>query len=924
MKTIVHLVAGWVALALIPGALSLAQAQSVTPAGPSPSADKSDETVTLSPFIVVTDHDSGYIAADTINAGRMRMNLLMTPGDMEVFTRDLLDDLGVFNMDEAVGWLTSSHPYETGGINGNSMNPASLGLHESGGNVSLRGMATQPSTRNYFLSATTPMEYNVQRVEAGRGPNAILYGEGGPGGGVNYITKKPQGRPFGSFRLRLDSEGSLGMSLDFNRPLTPNLGVRYNASALDQRHFVDRVKMKSMGNALSVLYRPWERTQINVDADFTRTERPGFIMTSFTDQNSSWNAVPVTTPLTTAQATAAGLALRTGTHFWTWVDGMGMLDLRGTAYTNGAGIPLVFSYPAGIANVPPPDKSFNAQPGQINVRANTVDLQASADHSFRNGFSMQLAGQYAKYRAKGGNYAFTGALKDPNAFLPGGIPNPNFGKIYSYSYYGRKIDGTYRESKTVRLVAAYPIRGFGGITNVSAFAHHQESDSRTIYWDPHIVDPTSNLSILDNSSRIYFYRYWDNITPSFPDFSRMYDLVDVPTGEGFVENKNDAWEVAASGSYLKDRLTYVAGFRRDRSDLTTRNGDTASRDRVTGAFGAYTVDSRVAYNDVKTFGVVYFPLEKVGLYADYAEGFTIQTNANPRIDGTFERANIVPSKSESLGLRFRIARTDRLAIVGSAGYYKAKQENSAAGINIGSINQLWANHGMPERYIETFSSAPTSTSSVNAIQSTRSYSGWGWEGNVTVNVASRLRLVANLALPDTKQFDTAPDYRAYVATHMPQWEQWANDPANPARTSDANSVRSIQSFINGFQDDRRQNGTYKYRCNITGVYTMRKGALRGLRIGAGSQFYGQRLVGNQIDRPYDYVYGPAYNLVSGSLGYQVKFPHGRLDLQFNVDNLLDYDDPIYHGKTNYQGRLIEYGFRRVNPRSFRLTSTLSF
>jgi outer membrane receptor protein involved in Fe transport len=827
-------------------------------------------------------------------------------------------------MDEAVGWLTSSHPIETGGINGNSMSPTSLALHDSGANVSLRGMATQPSTRNYFLSATTPLEYNVQRVEAGRGPNAILYGEGGPGGGVNYITKKPQGRPFGSMRLRLDSEGSMGLALDINRPVTRNLGVRYNVSALEQRHFVDRVKMKSLGNALSVLYRPWERTRGSVEVDFTRTQRPGFIMTSVTDQNSSWNGVPVTGTLTTAQATAAGLALRTGSHFWTWVDGMGILDLRTTAYTNGAGIPLIFSYPAGIANTPPPDKNFNVNPSQLNVRASTVDLQTTVDHSFRNGISLQLAGQYAKYRAAGGNYAFTGALKDPNAFLPGGVSNPNFGKTYSYSYYGRQIDGTFRESKTVRLVAAYPIKALGGTTNLSAFAHRQESDSRTVYWDPHIVDPASTLSILDNSSRIYLYRYWDNITPSLPDFSRMYDLRNVPTADGFVNNKNDAYEVAASGSYLRDRLSYVAGFRRDKSDLTTRNGDTASRDRVTGAFGNYTVDHRVAYNDTKTFGLVYFPLERIGVYADYAEGFTIQTNANPRLDGSFARANIVPSKSESLGLRFRIARTDAMAVVGSIGYYEARQENSVVGVSIGNINQIWSNHQMPERYIETFSASPVTVSSLNAIQTTRSYSGWGWEGNLTVNVANQLRLVMNAALPDTKQFDTAPDVRAYVATHMPQWERWANDPANPTRVSDANSVRSIQSFINGFQDDRRQNGTYKYRCNVTGVYTMRKGALRGLRIGAGSQFYGQRLVGNQIDRPYDYVYGPAYHLVSGSLGYQVKLLHARLDLQFNVDNVLDYDEPIFNGKTNYQGTLVKYGFRRVNPRSFRLTSTLSF
>src|SRR5688500_183796 len=134
--------------------LGAAHAQSVNTnaSGSTARESRDNEPVTLSPFVVSTNQDTGYIAADTLNAGRLRTNLLMTPGTMEVFTRDLLDDLGVFNIDEASAWLTSSHPLETNGINGNSLNPASLAAHDSGSNVSLRGMATQPSTRNYFLS----------------------------------------------------------------------------------------------------------------------------------------------------------------------------------------------------------------------------------------------------------------------------------------------------------------------------------------------------------------------------------------------------------------------------------------------------------------------------------------------------------------------------------------------------------------------------------------------------------------------------------------------------------------------------------------------------------------------------------------------------------------------------------------------------
>ncbi len=912
-------------LSLLIGAAST-YAQSLPPiaAGSSGKKTTEDEAVSLSPFVVVTDKDNGYIAADTLNAGRLRTNLLMTPGTMEVFTRDLLDDLGIFNIDEASAWLTSSHPLETNGINGNSMNPASLASHDSGSNVSLRGMATQPSTRNYFLSATTPMEYNVQRVEAGLGPNAILYGEGGPGGGVNYITKQAERRPFGSVRFRTDTLSSLGVAFDLNRPLSDTFEVRYNASVLDQRSYVDRTKTRSLGNAFSAAYRPWEGTRVNVDADFTRVRRPGFIMTSYGDSNSAWNRVPVTANLTTAQATAAGLALRGTTGFLTYIDGLGMIDLRGTANTTGSGIPLISSYPAGIATTPDPGRSFNANPSDIDVRSSTEDLQAGIDHRFRNGLSLQLAGQFAKYRADGGNYPFTGALIDPNVNLPGGRPNPNFGKLYSASYLGRNIDGTFRDSKTVRFVAAYPIKGFGGTTSLSAFGHRQESNSRIVYWDMQNADPRQTTAINDGSRRINIYRYWDNLTPSLPDFSKLYDLRAVPSADGYTQNKNDAFELAASGDYLRGRLTYVAGFRRDKSALETRNGDTASRNRVTGAFGTYTTEDRVAYNNTTTFGVVWFPWERLGAYADYAEGFTIQTNANPKMDGTFAGANIVPSKAESAGLRFRLAKTQMMTIVGSVGYYQAEQNNSALSINVGSINTIWANHRLPERYIETFSASPTVTAALNSIQSTRSFAGKGYEGSLTMNVANAFRLIVNAALPQTRQFDTAADYRAYVAKNLPLWEQWMNDPTNVNRVSDTTQVRTIQNTINGFQDERVQNGTYRYRYNLTGVYTVRAGRLKGLRIGSGAQIYGPRVIGNEIDRPYDYVYAKSYYLVSGSLGYPVKLRRAHLDLQLNIDNLLNHDAPMVNGMFVVGNRLVPYGFRRMNPPELRLTSTLKF
>jgi hypothetical protein len=44
----------------------------------------------------------------------------------------------------------------------------------------------------------------------------------------------------------------------------------------------------------------------------------------------------------------------------------------------------------------------------------------------------------------------------------------------------------------------------------------------------------------------------------------------------------------------------------------------------------------------------------------------------------------------------------------------------------------------------------------------------------------------------------------------------------------------------------------------------------------------------------------------------------------NSDNLLNYDTPMYNGMFIVDNRLVPYGFRRMNTRELRLTSTLRF
>ncbi len=920
-----------------------ARAQTVSAAPP-----PTEPAVTLSPFEVKTDRDQGYVATDTLNAGRLSTNALMTPGNFEAMTRDLLNDLGVFNIDEASGWLTNARPLELGAIEGNSMNPASLGLNDSGVNVSLRGLGANPSTRNYFTSASTPKEFNVERAEAARGPNAILYGEGGPGGSLNYLTKRARSRDFATLRLRGDDRGSVSAALDVNRKLTGQLDARYNGAALDTRHFLDRVRYREFDHALALAWRPFRGTTVNVDVDYTRNTRPG-ITIAYADQYSQWDHQPVTGPITAAATlTARGLANWSAatTPYLTYVEGLGLIDFAGAAHTTGPGLPVFTEqrygdalFPSraagqpGISALPPLPRSFNANPRNIDVTDRARDVQFSVDHVFAGGLTLQLAGQTSAYRADGGNFYFLNVYIDPLQFLPGTTrPNPNYGKPYSATNLGRRVDAD-RSSKSARIVAAYPWRHRGGTTTFSAFGMHQQQNSDTGYSDSAIRTPGSTLPITNAANTLHVFRYFDNLTTRLPDFSKTLDLVSVATARGITKQKTQAFEAAAAGSYFRDTLSVIAGFRRDRSALETYNGVAATRDARSGAFTEYTPDSRLAFNNTTTVGFVYFPIKMLGVYANHGEGFTIQTTTNKRLDGSFTKANIVPATERSGGLRFNL-NAGETKIVGSVGYYKAEQENLPVGVGVGNVNTLWRDLGSFEgrsysnRYIETFSGDPFSSAALNAITSSRSIVGWGWEGSVTANFGQSLRLTLNAALPRTKQGDTALDYVAYVNQNLATWTALAANPANPNRAADSTFVAQVNQFIAGFADGRSQERTYKYRYNLFGVYTVPRDTLKGLRLGGGVQFHGPSQIGNAIGQAYNYVYAKSYYLATASLGYPFKIGRRKIDVQLNVDNLLNQGDAIYNGLFAYvfNGTTynIPYGTKNIWPRTGRLTVTIPY
>ncbi|MEM8547397.1 MAG: TonB-dependent receptor, partial [Pseudomonadota bacterium] len=167
--------------------------------------------------IVVVAHNRDYspTKADTFQLG---LDLLKTPASVSVISQDLLQDLQVNNIDEALRNVAGVTRQKTNNGGGES-----LSIRGFGASVFKDGAPVATGLNIASLPSTEPA--NLERIEVLKGPSALLYGEGGPGGLINYVTKRPEtertttlevlGGSYDFYKIELDTTGAFGADSPF-------------------------------------------------------------------------------------------------------------------------------------------------------------------------------------------------------------------------------------------------------------------------------------------------------------------------------------------------------------------------------------------------------------------------------------------------------------------------------------------------------------------------------------------------------------------------------------------------------------------------------------------------------------------------------------------------------------------------------------
>jgi iron complex outermembrane receptor protein len=145
-----------------------------------------DEVIELSPFTVNAAADKGYRAENTLAGSRLNTSLRDTPSSVSVFTEKFLEDLGINQIEDLIGYTVGATLAVQDTNAGPTANAAISGERLIRG-IDLRGIGSSLGL-DYFKAITPNDSYRVGRYDESRGPNGILFGISSAGGLMNQSS----------------------------------------------------------------------------------------------------------------------------------------------------------------------------------------------------------------------------------------------------------------------------------------------------------------------------------------------------------------------------------------------------------------------------------------------------------------------------------------------------------------------------------------------------------------------------------------------------------------------------------------------------------------------------------------------------------------------------------------------------------------
>jgi len=923
-------------LSLFAGTAAIAQA-----AVPMP-----DQPIELSPFSVKADKDYGYTAANTLAGGRLSTELLKTPVSTSVMTRELLDDLGITDVQGALAWTTGALAAGDSDVNANAASGDSLnGRPTLGGNnnsVSLRGFSAVSVARNYFPWFVNSDGYNTERIDVSRGPNALIFGDASTGGIVNVTTKRAGGPPKREVQVRVSDEGQFRVAADYNQTMSKNLAVRVNLLRERSEGWRDFFQNDRDGIFLTTTITPWKNAQIRLEGEYGKTHRisPALYIR---DVASGWNgtttyAARLTGSTNPAAATGTArfdntAALRNLPYLILDLGNQsaGFVDWQGWARTTGQGTPLEVGVPAaagGLAGIPIQANAVIGQRGYRTVPDYAYAVRAAAYratdeyHAFSAFYEQRLTQnlylELAGTSQARDNVIYTPASHnqlyiDVNSNQPNGSANPSFLRPY-ISGTGYRPIATDQTIQEVRASLAYLADFDFTKQRIGAVVSQRMTETeQTQRW--YVRTNGANPDVSNVANRLYFKAYLDGAGQSGAIWSNVGDTVTyadgtvaeyVPflAGNSFSEGTVTTLQAFVNGSWFKgDRVHTILGLRSDSVDIDTSS---PVYDAITSRLTGFTPNENVKRTvRSPSMGAVVEVTPWFVPYVNYSKTFSAPSGGSGAYDIFLNILPVKRGEGWDYGFKFNAFQG---RVVGSLGYYRTEEQNTAV-IDSTLADRINSLNTLVGRTTELVQRAYSDTQDTKAT---------GYELDITANLTRSWSLMLNAALPESAVANSLPRYVAVVAQNRAAWTAAASNSGNP----DAALMQQYLSDIDGRFALRADGlpivGTIDYIAKIFTRYRFTQRTLKGVFIGGGATMQGEILRGEINGQK---IYSKGFTTYSALAGYARKIGKVNLKTQVNVSNVLD---SLQFRYTAYDAAGLARQFQVATPRTISLTFSAEF
>lgn len=210
---------------------------------------------------VTVNASAGYEAAAISTATKTLTPLRDVPQSITVVTRELIQDQLMTSLADVVRYVPG------------------ITTHQGENNRDQIVVRGNSSSADFFLNGVRDDVqyyrdlYNLDHIEALKGPNAMIFGRGGGGGVVNRVTKQAVFQPVGEVSLQIGTHGQKRFTGDIDR--TPNraLAFRLNAMYENSDSFRDEVGLERQGISPTMTIAAGSKTTIKLGHEYVKDER---------------------------------------------------------------------------------------------------------------------------------------------------------------------------------------------------------------------------------------------------------------------------------------------------------------------------------------------------------------------------------------------------------------------------------------------------------------------------------------------------------------------------------------------------------------------------------------------------------------------------------------------------------------------------